>query len=120
MSDSLAIAAVVILALLLLSVMLVTRLSAGGLPARRINMLIGELWVVVGAAVALLMTMGKMLGPPGDVSGGLGVEMQDLGRRFTALGKSQVLFGAGAVVALYLFVHLLYSINRAMRSAPPP
>jgi hypothetical protein len=120
MSDFIATIIVVFLSLALVSLMLIARLRAGGLSPQRTSMLIAQLWLTVGVIAALFVAMSQALGPPGS-SGGLGAEFADLGRRFSALGaEPKSLIIIGGVLALGLFVHLTYSLSRAMRAAPPP
>jgi hypothetical protein len=119
-SDVIATGVVVCLTLALVSLMLVTRLAAGGANRQRTSMLIAELWLTVGVIAGLFIALGDVLGPPG-ASGSLGAELDDLGRRFAALGgESKALAVGGGVLALGLFAHLVWAIGRAMRQAPPP
>jgi len=120
MPDFIATVVVVALSLALVSLMLIARLRAGGMSPQHMSMLIAQLWLTVGVIAALFMAMSQALGPPG-ASGGLRVEFDDLGHRFSALGaEPKSLIIIGGVLALGLFAHLLYSLSRAMRAAPPP
>ena len=120
MSDTIVITGVVFIVLLLLSFMLLVRLQSGGVPAARNTLLIGELWLTAGVIIALLVALSKLLGPPQPAGPGLEGELRDLGARFAALpAESKWLFAAGAAAAVALFAHLLRSLGRAMRAAPP-
>jgi hypothetical protein len=120
MSDLVSTAVVIFLSLALVTLMLVARLRAGGLSPRRTSMLIAQLWLTIGVIVALFVAVSSVLGTP-VASGGLRVEFDDIGHRFGALSaESKWLTAIGAVLALGLFAHLIYSLGRAMRAAPPP
>jgi len=120
MSDLISTIVVVSLSLALVSLMLVARLRSGGLSPQRTSMLIAQMWLTVGVVAALFMAMSQALGPPG-AAGGLRAEFEDVGHRFSALGaEPKRLIVIGGVLALGLFAHLIYSLGRAMRAAPPP
>jgi len=120
MTDLIGTAVVIFLSLALVSLMLVARLRGGGLSPQWTSMLLAQLWLTIGVIVALLWAMSSVLGTPG-ASGGLRVEFEDIGHRFAALsGEAKWLMAVGAVLALGLFAHLIYSLSRAMRAAPPP
>jgi hypothetical protein len=118
-SDAIVMIGVVLVVLLLVSFMLAVRLQSGGAPRTATNMLIAELWLTVGVTVALLMAMSTVLGAPGEIHAGLGGELRDIGARFAALSaESKWLVGIGGAMALGLFAHLLYVINRETRRTP--
>jgi len=120
MSDLIATIVVIFLSLAVVSLMLLARLRAGELSPPRTAMVMAQLWLTVGVIVALFTAMSRALGEPG-AAGGLRVEVEDIGHRFAALDvESKWLLGIGAALAVGLFVHLLYSIARAMREAAPP
>jgi len=120
MSDLIVIAVVVFINLLIVSFMVIIRLRASEAPAREVNMLIAELWLTVAVIAAMFFAMARLLGEPGAPRG-VSIELQDIGRRFAALSvESKWLLGVGGALTVALFVHLLYSISRAMRAAPPP
>jgi len=120
MTDLIGIAVVIFLSLALMSLMLVARLRGGGLSPQRTSMLLAQLWLTIGVIVALFVAMSSVLGTPG-ASGGLRIELEDIGHRFATLSaESKSLIVVGAVLALGLFAHLIYSLSRAMRAAPLP
>jgi hypothetical protein len=119
MSDVIVIAVVVFVNLLLVSFMVLIRLRAGAPPPRDANMLIAEMWLTVGVVAAMFFAIARLLGEPGAARGA-GIELADIGRRFAALSvESKWLLGIGGALTVALFAHLLYSISRAMRAAPP-
>ena len=120
MSDLVPMVVVICLSLALVSLMLVARMRAGGVPAQHASMLIAQLWLTIGVIVALFVAISQVLGAPAAARG-LRAELEDIGHRFGALGaESKSMLVIGVVLAVGLFAHLLYSLSRAMRAAPPP
>ena len=75
--------------------------------------------LTVGVVIALLVAMAKVLGVPSSADDPFR-ELRDIGVRFAALNaESKRLFVIGAILALGLAVHLMYSLSRAMRPARP-
>jgi branched-subunit amino acid ABC-type transport system permease component len=120
MSDLVGTAVVILVSLGVVSLMLVARLRGGGLSPQRTSMVLAQLWLTIGVIIALFVVISSVLGTPG-VSGGMSIELEDIGHRFAALSvESKSLIIVAAVLALGLFAHLIYSLGRAMRAARPP
>lgn len=118
MSNALLVLVALAVNLVLVSYMLVARLSAGGAPRAVINGLIAELWAGFGIAVAMLLAIARLIGPSGGA--GAGGELADIPRRFALLPPGQqVLALVGLIVAIGLVGHVMWRISRLSDAYPP-
>ncbi len=102
---------VVGVALSLVSAMIVFRMAAGGVPAPRIALYIGELWLTFVIWVAVFRTIGQAAGAAAG-SGELS-ELRGLASRLAGVSGAArlwLLLGVGASLALA--AHLMWSLSR--------
>lgn len=111
--DTLILAAVVGVNLLLLSALLVVRLRASGQEALAPRV-IAEMWLTFALAFVLFRSMRQMLGGWDLGSHGVVAGLSETGRHFAALGPAaKAWFVGGGLVAVGLLIHLIVSIGRA-------
>jgi hypothetical protein len=104
---------VVAISLCLLSVLIVARMGAGGASARNIALPVAELWLAVALWVALLRSVSVAIGTP--VGTGAGSELRELASRFARLDAAARTWSiAGAVAAVGVVAHLMWSLRRTM------
>jgi len=100
----------VLAALGLLSAMIVARLGAAGLPARRIALTIIELWAVFAVWAAVFQSVSRTIGLP--VGRGQGEELRDLVSRLAALpARARLWPMLGLAASLALLGHLVWSLR---------
>lgn len=103
--------------LVLVSVMLCIRLSAGGAPRRAITFLLAELWASLVLVATAMISVSSLLGPA--ATGTAENELLDIVNRWQHLSRShQILAATGLLLAMALFVQALLTIRKANREYP--
>jgi len=106
---------VVAFALGLLSLMVVARLRSSGVSARRVAVLVGELWAVFALWIGVLWAASNRLLPEGGIAGAR--DLREMVARFSALGIGEkVLILASLVLGLAVFVHFNLMLRAAMQA----
>jgi hypothetical protein len=104
---------VVAVSLCLVSAMIAARVVTRGAPARRVALLVAELWLAFILWIAVLRSVGGSAGAPivGDARSGA----SGLATRLGALdGSARVWAIAGAVASVAVLGHLIWSLRGLM------
>ena len=104
---------VVAISLCFVSAMIAARVVARGAPARRVALLVAELWLAFILWIAVLGSVGRAVGAP--IGGAARAEVSGLTIRLGALdGSVRVWAIAGAVASVAVVGHLIWSLRRLM------
>jgi hypothetical protein len=110
---------VVAVSLCLVSAMIAARVAARGAPARRVALLVGELWLAFILWVSVLASVCRAVRAPSG--GGARAEASDLAARLGALeGPVRLWAIAGAAASVAVLGHLIWSLRRLMSGSIRP
>lgn len=105
--------AVVAVSLLLISAMIVMRMSAAGMPGRKIALPVAELWLALAVWVAVLRAIAGATGSA--VGADATAEIGDLAARAASIqGAGRLWAVAGLTLAVGLAAHLIWFLRRSM------
>jgi len=100
-----------------ISLLLYIRLGSQGMPRRRIYRVIAEVWGVFALIFTIFTLVSQHLGPV-PAQNSIANEMLFQVSRFRTLPAGhQMVIGAALLLAVALFAHLVWSIQRVQRHA---
>jgi len=98
------------------SLLIAARMGSAGLPTRRVVLLIAELWAAFAIWVGVLWAAATRVGLQTGAHGPL--EATLLVRRAAEMGgPERILMALSLLLAIAVFMHLLWALHRGMRGA---
>ncbi len=120
MSDIALLLVLVALNLLFASALVVVRLGAVGWSAKRVWIMIAEMWIVFGLFIGMFSLLAAETGEGMANGPGAEAELAGFAARFAHLAMgAKIVFLGGLVLTIVLFFHMLITLNRRMHKAPP-